>query len=91
MLFYTGDNDSLVPTQGSQQWINELGWKVTNPWIPYFYTSDEGTTSIIGYTESRGNFTFATFHGSGHMAPRSKSAKASFVINNFINKGNVTS
>ena len=26
MLYYSGDNDAVVPTQGTQKWINDLGW-----------------------------------------------------------------
>jgi len=73
-LFYSGDNDSIVPTQGTQQWINELGWPITDAWRPYFYKNTPTTKQIVGYIESRGDFTLATVHGAGHMAAKSRRA-----------------
>ena len=64
MLFYSGDTDGAVPTFGTLQWINELNWNVTSEWRPYM-VSDQ----VAGYIEERGEFTFATVHGAGHMAP----------------------
>jgi hypothetical protein len=36
-LFFSGTNDAIVPTQGTQQWISNQGWNVTDAWRPYFY------------------------------------------------------
>jgi hypothetical protein len=37
ILFFSGDVDGAVPSFGSLQWINELNWKITTEWSPYFY------------------------------------------------------
>jgi serine carboxypeptidase-like clade 2 len=36
ILVYSGTTDGAVPTLGTKQWINNLGWKITDPWRPYF-------------------------------------------------------
>jgi len=85
MLFYSGDNDGIVPTQGTQQWINNLGWTVTDEWRPYFYKTTSTTKQIVGYIEQRGNFTLATVHNAGHMAAKTKRAQVKALIYAFIN------
>jgi len=35
MLKFSGDKDGVVPTDGSLQWINGLGWDTTTPWSAY--------------------------------------------------------
>jgi len=65
MLFYSGDTDGAVPTFGSMQWIALLGWDIITSWGPYMVDGQVG-----GYYEVYdGDFTFATVHGAGHMAP----------------------
>lgn len=36
MLFYSGDTDGAVPTYGSRQWINGLGWPLKEAWRPWY-------------------------------------------------------
>ena len=67
-LFFSGTNDAIVPTQGTQQWISAQGWNVTDAWRPYFYPVGPNTKQIVGYLESRDNFTFATVHNVGHFS-----------------------
>ncbi len=68
ILFYSGTTDGAVPTNGSKDWIKNLNWKIEEKWRPYFYNSQ-----FAGNIERReGNFTFATIHGTGHMAPQWK-------------------
>ncbi len=35
ILKYSGDADGSVPTWGTQQWINELGWDILEEWRPF--------------------------------------------------------
>jgi len=68
ILVYSGTTDGAVPTLGTKQWINNLGWKITDPWRPYFVQGQ-----LAGHIERREkNFAFATVHGTGHMAPQWK-------------------
>jgi serine carboxypeptidase-like clade 1 len=67
ILFYSGDTDGAVPTFGTRQWIQELGWEVLSKWTPW-YTNGQ----ISGYKESYNGLDFVTVHGVGHMAPQWK-------------------
>lgn len=82
MLFYSGDKDSVVPTIGTMQWIHQMGWPVTKDWN-YYQTSNK---QVAGYYEERGNFTFATIHGAGHLAPQDQNDRAYHIIFNWLNK-----
>ena len=86
ILKYSGDADSYVPTVGTQKWINELNWNVTKEWSPYFIPMSPTVKQVAGYYESRGNFTFATVHGAGHMAAKQKKQQTFKAVFNFINQ-----
>jgi serine carboxypeptidase-like clade 1 len=80
ILKFSGDTDGAVPTFGTQQWINDLNWTITEEWRPYMVNGQVG-----GYVEVReGGFTFATIHGAGHMAPQWKRSQTYHTIFNWI-------
>lgn len=81
ILKYSGTTDGAVPTLGTQNWIADLDWKVSQHWKPYFVNGQLG-----GYSEKRDDskFVFATIHGAGHMAPQWKRAETYHVVFNFI-------
>jgi len=39
ILFYSGDTDGCVATQGSLNWIGTLAWSIKEAWRPYYYDS----------------------------------------------------
>lgn len=65
IMIYSGDTDGCVPTWGTKQWIEELGWDVTQPWRP-LYTDGQ----VTGYAENYAGLDFYTVKGVGHMAPQ---------------------
>jgi serine carboxypeptidase-like clade 1 len=80
MLKFSGDNDGAVPTLGTMKWINELNWKVTKQWQPWFVNKQ-----LAGYTEEReGGFTLLTIHNAGHMAPQDKREESYHGIFNWL-------
>ena len=81
MLVFSGTTDGAVPTLGTQQWIEELGWDVSEPWRSYHVNG-----KLAGFVEGRENqkFMFATIHGAGHMAAQWKRAETYHIIDIFI-------
>lgn len=67
ILFYSGDTDGALPTYGSRQWINNLGWPITEEWAPW-----KTNSQVSGYIEKHDGLDFITVHGVGHMAPQWK-------------------
>lgn len=39
MMHYSGDTDGVVPTWGTKQWIQGLGWEVKTPWAQWKATN----------------------------------------------------
>lgn len=73
MLVYSGDDDSVCSTLGTQEWIYNLGadpmsghlWK---PWKTNGQTAGFVTHFDLG-NKTEATFTFATVHGAGHEVP----------------------
>jgi len=65
IMIYSGDTDGCVPTYGTKQWIEELGWKTTQGWRP-LYTDGQ----VSGYGQNYEGLDFFTVKGVGHMAPQ---------------------
>lgn len=85
ILKFSGDTDGAVPTYGTLQWIRDLDWTVTEEWRPYYVIDEAGTKQVAGYVEAReGNFTFASVHGAGHMAPQWKKQETYHAIFNWL-------
>lgn len=80
MLVFSGDDDSVCGTIGTQTWIYDLGYNVTSEWEAWTY---EGQVS--GYVTKFEGYSFATVHGAGHEVPTYKPAQALSLISAFFN------
>jgi len=82
IMFYSGDTDGAVPTYGSRQWIQNLNWKITNQWRPWFTPKGQ----VAGYVENHDGLDFITVHGVGHMAPQWARQSVTDMITEWIHK-----
>jgi carboxypeptidase C (cathepsin A) len=70
LLVYSGDDDAVCGTIGTQAWIWNLGYQTTaNPWAVYTYNQQ-----TAGYLTKWRNtkLAFLTIHGAGHEVPTYK-------------------
>jgi carboxypeptidase C (cathepsin A) len=67
LLKYSGDMDGVVPTRGTIQWINALGWATKKEWRQY---KADGANNPAGWVWNLDGLDFATVHGAGHMVPQ---------------------
>ena len=78
ILVYSGDDDSVCGTIGTQRWIYDLGFSVNSLWTTWFVdgqTAGYITTFKTPFSkESR--FAFMTVHGAGHEVPTYKPKEA---------------
>jgi len=78
ILVYSGDDDSVCGTIGTQRWIYDLGFPVDSLWSTWFVdgqTAGYITTFKTPFSkESR--FAFMTVHGAGHEVPTYKPKEA---------------
>mmetsp|Transcript_22848 Transcript_22848/g.22689 ORF Transcript_22848/g.22689 Transcript_22848/m.22689 type:complete len:458 (-) Transcript_22848:2-1375(-) len=81
MMHYSGTTDAVVPTIGTERWMNDLGWPTVTDRKPWF----SEPLLIGGYTESReGNLDFITIHGTGHMVPQWKRPESAIAISHWL-------
>jgi len=84
ILKFSGDTDGAVPTHGTQGWIQDANWPVTSSMRPFHVNGQ-----VAGQVEERGNFTFATVHGAGHMVPQFKRPQAYYLIFNWLQQKDI--
>ena len=84
MMIYSGDDDSVCATLGTQQFIWDLGLKPTAVnWKPW-----QVDGQVAGFlTVFEGNLALATVHGAGHMVPQTRPAQSLALIKSFIGAG----
>lgn len=70
MLVFSGDDDSVCGTIGTQEWIWDLGYEVSGrSWRTYTY---DGQTAGYATVWENTNLGFLTIHGAGHEVPAYK-------------------
>jgi len=78
ILVYSGDDDSVCGTIGTQRWIYDLGFNVDSLWNTW--TVDGQTAGYITTFKTPFNkdsrFAFMTVHGAGHEVPTYKPKEA---------------
>ena len=94
MLVYSGDDDSVCSTPGTQQWLwgPTLNLSVTDEWSPWTMDSFAGIPAqISGYhvlfngdAAGANGLHFATVHGAGHMVPATRPSQALELFKRFL-------
>ena len=78
ILVYSGDDDSVCGTIGTQKWIYDLGFPVDNLWTTWMVdgqTAGYSTTFKTPFGKDS-RFAFMTVHGAGHEVPTYKPKEA---------------
>jgi hypothetical protein len=66
LLVYSGDDDSVCATIGTQSWIWGMGYEVQTLWQPYLV---EGQTAGFLSQFAKTKLAFLTVHNAGHEVP----------------------
>ena len=78
ILVYSGDDDSVCGTIGTQRWIYDLGFKVSSLWETWYVdgqTAGYITTFKTPFSKDS-RFSFVTVHDAGHEVPTYKPKEA---------------
>jgi len=67
IMIYSGDDDSMCATFGTQLFIWNMGWGIKHPWSSWRINGQ-----VAGYYNKFFGFTFVTVHGAGHMVPSTR-------------------
>jgi len=80
IMIYSGDDDSMCSTFGTQEFIWQMGWPIISPWASWHV---EG--QVAGYVNKFLGFTFITVHGAGHMVPATRPEFGYEVFRGYLN------
>ncbi|XP_064477212.1 lysosomal protective protein-like [Ornithodoros turicata] len=79
-LIYNGDFDSVCDYLGDEWFVDSLGYEATSGYNPWFVDGQ-----VAGYYRThKGNLTFLTVKGAGHMVPEDKPQEALQMITRFL-------
>ncbi|XP_010067795.2 serine carboxypeptidase-like 40 [Eucalyptus grandis] len=77
---YSGDTDAVVPVTSTQRSLSEMSLPTKSAWRPWFLGGEVG-----GYVQVyKGDLTFATVRGAGHMVPSYQPKRALSLISRFL-------
>lgn len=88
ILIYSGDDDSVCSTLGTQSWIWDLGYTAIRPTWQTYYFNGQPSGSITNWKNTK--LVFMTVHGAGHEVPLFKPDVALQMITDFLS-GQLTS
>lgn len=69
MLIFSGDDDSVCATDGTQAWLWELGVPAKELWRPWKVNDQIAGFWTTFDLQSQASLGFATVHGAGHEVP----------------------
>jgi len=80
ILVYSGDDDSVCSTSGTQSWIYGLGYPITQNWKSW----TDANGQVGGYLIKFNGINFATVHSAGHEVPTYQPERALEVFSNYL-------
>ena len=79
LTIYSGDDDSVCATLGSQQFIWSMNNTIVTPWSPWKLNGQTG-----GFMVQFKGLTFITVHGAGHMVPATRPQASLYLFTSFL-------
>jgi len=80
IMIYSGDDDAVCATAGTQEFLWSMGWDIDNYWKEW--TTDDELSGYV--TTFENGFIFKTVHGAGHMVPSTRPAQALNLLHTFL-------
>lgn len=91
IMIYSGDDDSVCATLGSQQfvWDLKLQPKTSSIWAPWKVDDQVAgfRTDFSIPHSSKATFSFVTVHGAGHMVPATQPKRSLELLKSFLDSG----
>ena len=88
VLVYSGDDDSVCGTIGTQRWIYDVGFTTSSLWDTWYNTDGQTAGFITKFKTPFNNasrFSFITVHYAGHEVPTYKPKDALELFEMYIN------
>jgi len=84
-IIYSGDDDSVCATMGTQQFVWDMGFDIKVNWEAWTVDNQVAGFRTVWDTPTGAKWSLATVHGAGHMVPQTQGARSP-VPNNCSNK-----
>lgn len=86
ILIFSGDDDSVCGTSGTQRWVYNLGYEVDSLWDVWTVNDQVAgyMTSFVTEGASANRMRFATVHSAGHEVPAYKPHEAYALFEAFL-------
>jgi carboxypeptidase C (cathepsin A) len=87
ILVYSGDDDGVCGTVGTQRWIYDLGFSVDSMWKTWYVdgqTAGYITKFKTDNAPTNSRLSFMTVHGAGHEVPTYKPKEALILFEMYI-------
>jgi carboxypeptidase C (cathepsin A) len=85
MVIFSGDDDSVCATSGTQHWMYTLLPDVASNWRQWTYQSEEYGKQLGGYvTIFKAGISLVTVHGAGHMVSTYQPERGLAVLEDFL-------
>jgi len=88
VLVYSGDDDSVCGTIGTQRWIYDLGFPTTSLWETWYDQEGQTAGFVTKFKTPFGKesrFSFITVHDAGHEVPTYRPKDALELFDMYIN------
>jgi carboxypeptidase C (cathepsin A) len=82
ILVYSGDDDSVCSTEGSQKWIWDLGYDVKGRRWQQYKVANQTAGYVTKWKDT--GLTFMTVHGAGHEVPTYQPEIALYLFNEYM-------
>eukprot|EP00640_Fibrocapsa_japonica_P000932 CAMPEP_0113943222 /NCGR_PEP_ID=MMETSP1339-20121228/21113_1 /TAXON_ID=94617 /ORGANISM="Fibrocapsa japonica" /LENGTH=644 /DNA_ID=CAMNT_0000948035 /DNA_START=89 /DNA_END=2023 /DNA_ORIENTATION=+ /assembly_acc=CAM_ASM_000762 len=76
---YSGDDDSVCGTMGTQMWVYDLGYEITRPWQEWKVNGQ-----VAGFEVLFDGLSFVTVHDAGHEVPAFKPEESLALFKAFL-------
>ena len=82
LLVYSGDDDDVCATIGTQSWIWDLGYQVAGKAWQAYTVADQTAGYVTKWANTK--LAFATVHGAGHEVPTYKPEVALSLFKSYL-------
>jgi len=83
-MIYSGDDDTVCATLGTQQYIWDMGFSVKTPWAAWKVDDQVAGFYVDWDTRSKAKWALATVHGAGHMVPQTQPKRSFALLKAFL-------
>ncbi|ETO36936.1 hypothetical protein RFI_00126 [Reticulomyxa filosa] len=93
---YSGDDDSVCGTLGTQSWLWNLGYSPVGNWVSWTQNEEDNGPQVAGFFirfnyNNKVALNFVTVHSAGHQVPWFNAQRGYLVLDGYLDVNNLAS